>query len=415
MIQYAVHGKGAPTIAAAMVQEIASFQTTEGISVMMGKRHHFYDPYRRMQLLVLFTYFVGASATTEQGAAAFVNHRCNRITYEQKQSFSPASTCRAAAKGFGGSASSSKLSSKAVLKRIQKKYGGTTAQEIAAGTQRSIEKAMNELPPQLQIATKLYQQLCQWNSRLETMSILQQASIPASELEGAKRAQAELERIYLEHDMTDADLHNIFQQITWDASADAKTARALTGKMPTDIAARVDKACAIIIEATGSEGRCLDVGCGFGTLIPNLSKKLQCFQIYGVDLSPEMIRNAVELYPDCHFDACDFLKYQGPTSGFDGILFCSALHDMPDPVAALRKAASILRPGGKIVVVHAQGASHVIKQVQSNPVLVQRGLPTADELRTISSDLELLLVVEPAKANTPRDAEEGYLAVLEKA
>jgi SAM-dependent methyltransferase len=275
---------------------------------------------------------------------------------------------------------------------------------------------MSELPTHLQLAAKLYQQLRQWNSRLGTMSILQQAIIPAPELEGAKRAQSELDRIYHEHDLSDADLHNIFQQITWDASADAKTARALTGKMPTDIAARIDKACGIIMDATGSEGRCLDVGCGFGALVPNLSKKLKRSQIYGVDLSSEMIRNAVELYPECHFAACDFLLYEGPlASGFDGMLFCSALHDMPDPFAALRKASSLLRPGGTLVVVHAQGASHVNKQYQANPVLVRRGLPTADELRTLASDLGLRLVIEPAKANTPQDTDEGYLAVLEKA
>jgi 2-polyprenyl-3-methyl-5-hydroxy-6-metoxy-1,4-benzoquinol methylase len=356
------------------------------------------------------------SVTTKQSAAAAFIGNYHSKSLAQPLPFARASTCREAAKGFGGSSSSKSSSqkSKAVLKRIQKKYGGTTSQEIAAGTQRSIEKAMSELPSHLQMATKLYQQLRQWNARLETMSILEQASIPANELEGAKRAQAELERIYQEHVLAYADLHNIFQKITWDASADAKAARALTGTMPTAIATRVEKACDIIIEATGKEGRCLDVGCGFGTLVPNLSKKLQFSQIHGVDLSSEMIRNAVDLYPGCHFEACDFLQYQGPTSGFDGILFCSALHDMPDPFAALRKAAMLLRPGGKLVVVHAQGASHVNKQVQSNPVLVQRGLPTAEELRTVATDLELRLVVEPAKANTPRDIEDGYLAVMEK-
>ena len=333
--------------------------------------------------------------------------------------------------GFGSKTSSSnkkQVSQKTMLKRLEKKYGGTSAQQIGAGTQKIIEKAMSGLPPHLQMATKLYQQLRQWNARLETMSILEQANIPVPDIEGAKRAQDELERICAEHDISDNELHNVFQQITWDASADAKAARSIAGKMPADIAARIDKACSIVVDAVeraGKQGRCLDVGCGFGTLVPNLlvSNKLQPSQIYGVDLSPEMIRNANEFYPDCNFEACDFLQYKGPpggdaaaSAGFDGILFCSALHDMPDPVLALRKAASLLRPGGKLVVVHAQGALHVNKQVAANPVLVKRGLPDAEELQAIVQDIQggLSLETRPAKAHTARDMEEGYLAVIEK-
>jgi SAM-dependent methyltransferase len=139
-------------------------------------------------------------------------------------------------------------------------------------------------------------------------------------------------------------------------------------------------------------------------------------------LSPQMIRNAQELYPDCHFVAGDFLQYQptdkDPESSdggyFDAILFCSALHDLPDPNRAIAKACSLLRLGGVIVIVHAQGARHVQQQVQANPVLVRRGLPDVDELRTMASSLNLELVVEPAPPNTPRDVSEGYLAVLTK-
>ena len=67
--------------------------------------------------------------------------------------------------------------------------------------------------------------------------------------------------------------------------------------------------------------------------------------------------------------------------GFDGVIFCSALHDLSDQVTALQKAASLVRSKGKLVVAHPQGASHVLRQSAANPVLVKRGLPTADELR----------------------------------
>jgi SAM-dependent methyltransferase len=342
-----------------------------------------------------------------------------------------------ATKGFGSSGGGGGFGSKsptapkrptkeAIAKNIQKKYGGTTSSEIVAGTQKRVEESMKNLPTHLQIATKLYQQLQRWNSRLENMSILQQSNIPQSDIDGAKRAQFEFDRICEEHNVTVTDLHNIFQRITWDASADAKAARSLTGAMSPEIAQRVNTACRIIGEALKESDhpkpRCLDVGCGFGVLVPHLIEAGGVIrnQIYGVDLSSEMIRNARELnHRDIQFTAADFLEeYCGPNDDdgmFNGIIFCSSLHDLPDPIKALKKAESLLRPCGKIVIVHPQGAGHVNKQVESNPVLVQRGLPDSNELRCVGEEIGLVLTLAPAKANTPEDLSNGYLAVLQKA
>lgn len=333
--------------------------------------------------------------------------------------------------GFGAKKSgkattaTEKPSREAIAKNIQKKYGGTTSSEIAIGTQKRIEESMMNLPVHLQVATRLYQQLQRWNARLANMSILQQANIPQPEIDGSRRAQLELDRICQENDVTMVDLHNIFQRITWDASADAKAARSLTGVMPPEIAMRVDSACKIIVDAVkqsqNPNPRCLDVGCGFGVLVPHLIKdgRLSPNQIFGVDLSSEMIRNArAQNHHAVRFEAADFLeKYIGPTDDdgmFDGIIFCSSLHDLPDPIAALRKAGTLLRSHGKIVVVHPQGSAHVNKQVESNPVLVKRGLPEKNELLQLAEELGLSLEIEPASPNTPADIANGYLTVLQK-
>jgi 2-polyprenyl-3-methyl-5-hydroxy-6-metoxy-1,4-benzoquinol methylase len=276
---------------------------------------------------------------------------------------------------------------------------------------------MKQLPPHLQMATQLHQQLQKWNAHMETLSILQQANVPQAEVDGARRAQEQLERLYQEHDFTERDLHNIFQKVTWDASADAKAARSITGDMPTEIRERVDRACGIVadaVSAAGKDGRCLDVGCGFGALVPSLvSAGVARSQIHGVDLSEEMIRNANELHAGCHFEAADFYQYED-ADGFDAIILCASLHNLPDPVGAIKKAASLLRPSGTLVLVHPQGASHVAKQAQSNPILVKRGLPDASELRSLSEDVGLRLTGEPAPSNSPRETSQGYLAVLEK-
>ena len=211
------------------------------------------------------------------------------------------------------------------------------------------------------------------------------------------------------------------QRITWDASADAKASRADTGVMPDRFRARVQRACREVADAVGKggrDGRCLDVGCGHGTLVPELTGLgVKPGQIVGVDLSPEMVRNARERYRGVNFVAGDFLGefLEGEEGGgFDGIVFCSSLHDLPDVGASLARAAGLLRPEGKLVVLHAQGSAHVAGQNKANPTLVKRPLPTAQELEGIAAELGLELIHAPAELGSKRDEEEGYLTILKK-
>jgi ubiquinone/menaquinone biosynthesis C-methylase UbiE len=248
--------------------------------------------------------------------------------------------------------------------------------------------------------------------------------IPGIVRSSTTSSSTELTLLLLEHNATEVQLHNIFQQITWDASADAKTARALTSTMSLDIAARVERAIDFVAaavvddDASSRRRRCLDVGCGFGTWVPMLTRKgVVSSQIYGIDLSPQMIRNAQKLYPDCHFVAGDFLQYQ-PTDkdhdsdgGFFGaILFCSALHDFPDQSLAIAKASSLLLLGGVIVIVHAQGHDTSVSQSRSRATrTAQCGRIANHGFKSQSRASR-----ETALPNTPRDVGEGYLAVFTK-
>ena len=316
------------------------------------------------------------------------------------------------------SPSSSGLSTKKKLQmkeRLLKSYGG----DIARGTTERIQKSMSELPPHIQEIIPLYQKVKRWDASMASLSVSQQLQVPERDIEGAKRGRAELESFYEQYDIDAQYMHNIFQKNTWDASADAKAVKASIGTMPAHILERVDKACGIIADSVKrsgrKEGRCLDVGCGHGTLIPNLTKAgVYANQITGIDLSPEMIRNAKERYRGPNFQAIDFLQFDAKDDEYDGIIFCSALHDLPDMKSSLSKASSLLRPEGKIVIVHAQGGGHVISQVKANPVLVNRGLPDKDELKQWAEEMMLDLEISPVDALTKEDEEEGYLAVLKK-
>ncbi|KAL3908239.1 MAG: hypothetical protein SGILL_008557 [Bacillariaceae sp.] len=239
----------------------------------------------------------------------------------------------------------------------------------------------------------------------------------------ADRAQEALNAILSDHSLTQQDLQKTMQEITWDASADAKAVKSLTGKMPRDVQNRVQRACDYAAEAItansnsdNASGCVLDVGCGYGVLIPFLKKAgVAPSQICGMDLSSEMIKNAQSFYPNIRFEVNNFLELSDEGC-YDAVVFCSSLHDLPNMQQALDKASSLLtRGGGRLVIVHPQGASHVAQQHKSNPVLVPRGLPTAAELQDwLCSDNQMELSVAPAAAKTQQEIKEGYLAVLTK-
>ncbi len=295
-----------------------------------------------------------------------------------------------------------------IKEKLLKSYGG----DIAKGTEERMKKAMASLEPHMQDVAELYRKVQRWEASIARLSLMQQNQIPPRDLEGAKLARAELQMYYEKYEINEKYMHNLFQQITWDASADAKAVRASIGEMPPQILERIEKACGIIADAVKlsgrKEGRCLDVGCGHGTLIPNLTNAgIYANQITGIDLSPEMIRNAKERYRGPLFLATDFLQFDGKPE-YDGVIFCSSLHDLPEMKLSLEKASMMLREKGKIVIVHAQGGMHVLGQHKANPVLVRRGLPSEDELIEWANEMSLILeYFEPA-------SDEDYLAVLKK-
>ncbi len=319
------------------------------------------------------------------------------------------------AKKKGGEKKSTSNKKKIQLKeKILKEYGG----DIAKGTEQRVQKAISELSPSMQQTLDLYKKVTKWDAYMDSIkdNVMQQANIPQRDIEGAKRAKAQLEAMLAENNIAENDLHNIFQKTTWDASADAKAMNAMIGKMPDHIEERVDKACSIIADVVKAKGRkdgkCLDVGCGHGSIIPNFTNAgIYPNQITGIDLSTEMIRNAKSMYRGVEFEATDFLQYN-PEKKFDGIMFCSALHDLPDMKGSLVKAASLLNEGGKLVILHAQGAENVAGQHKANPVMVKRLLPETEELEELAKELELELDIKPAKAGSEQDKNEGYLAVL---
>lgn len=316
------------------------------------------------------------------------------------------------------------------LKRV---YGGTSPEEITAGTEKRIAIMMKEtLDESVRRALELREVVQGFERQIVGMdaeALRQRFS--KEEIDQAIANRRAFEEHCEANHLYPHDLQVAMQRLTWDASADAKACRSVTGTMPTIIKNRVTKASEMAHEAMsngGDDGLVLDVGCGYGVMVPFLKKAgFKANQIHGVDLSSEMIEHAKTFYPDVarkgKFEALDFFAEieEDNRDKYRSVIFCSALHDMPDLRAALLKTKYELldkeKEGSRLIIVHAQGASHVLNQNKQNPLLVPRGLPTKAELEEWLCGDEggraMKLIHEPAEPKSQGETREGYLAVLE--
>lgn len=86
----------------------------------------------------------------------------------------------------------------------------------------------------------------------------------------------------------------------------------------------------------------LDVGCGFGDIIPFISKKTKSFKYTGVDLVPEFIEVAEGKYPNRNFIVADYFGNPFETK-FDIILTSGTLNaNIKNPYTYRKRAIKIM-------------------------------------------------------------------------
>jgi SAM-dependent methyltransferase len=92
--------------------------------------------------------------------------------------------------------------------------------------------------------------------------------------------------------------------------------------------------------------RILDVGCGTGHLTAQVASVGAICT--GIDLSPDMIRQAREKYPRLQFQVMDAREITFAES-FDAVFSNATLHWITEPERVLAGIARSLRPGGRFV------------------------------------------------------------------
>ncbi|MFN2453380.1 MAG: class I SAM-dependent methyltransferase [Pyrinomonadaceae bacterium] len=117
-----------------------------------------------------------------------------------------------------------------------------------------------------------------------------------------------------------------------------------------------------LAEKVGSMGVICDMGCGPGQIASYLHAHGR--KVCGVDLSPEMVRQAQSLNPDISFQQGDMLALADVAdNSYGGIAAFYAIVNLPRPsvVQALRELRRVLCPNGVLLLAFhiGQGIKHL--------------------------------------------------------
>jgi ubiquinone/menaquinone biosynthesis C-methylase UbiE len=93
----------------------------------------------------------------------------------------------------------------------------------------------------------------------------------------------------------------------------------------------------------------LDVACGNGSLLASM-RKMKQIKGYGIDVSDQMIKNAIIRNPDMEFHVagCETIPFADESMNL--ITVCAAFHHFPDTGAFAKEAGRLLKPNGMLYI-----------------------------------------------------------------
>ncbi len=107
---------------------------------------------------------------------------------------------------------------------------------------------------------------------------------------------------------------------------------------------------AVEVGQIDSRSYVLDVGCGPGILSAQLAK--HAGHVSGIDFSEKMVTAARAENPSLNFEVANAEKLPFPDSSFNTAVCCYTAHHFARPVIVFDEIARVLKPGGRIVIIH---------------------------------------------------------------
>ncbi|GHO89723.1 class I SAM-dependent methyltransferase [Dictyobacter formicarum] len=121
------------------------------------------------------------------------------------------------------------------------------------------------------------------------------------------------------------------------------------------------------------EGKVLDVGTGPGVLARDIAHSFPRLQVYGIDLSTDMIRLARErtrqeqIKERVQFDIGDVRQLPYPDHSFDVVVSTISLHHWQELEQPLRELYRVLQPGGRVWIYDARFIkTEVVEKAQAS-------------------------------------------------
>lgn len=114
----------------------------------------------------------------------------------------------------------------------------------------------------------------------------------------------------------------------------------------------------------------LDLGCGTGEMLRLLREEHPEMMLYGLDLSPEMIRMAERkhiMHVDLRVGDAEFLPYADQS--FDVVLCMQSFHHYPNPKEVLKEVHRVLRPGGRFLLYDMYVKNRWIRKLENKFLL----------------------------------------------
>jgi SAM-dependent methyltransferase len=106
---------------------------------------------------------------------------------------------------------------------------------------------------------------------------------------------------------------------------------------------------AFFAEIVPSPGeRTLDIGCGEGRVSRDLAERGH--RVVGVDLSPSLVRYAIDADPASTYVAGDAAALPFPDAAFDVAVGYNSIQNVVDLEGSVRESARVLKPGGRLCI-----------------------------------------------------------------